>query len=167
MKIEIGVVLKPQGVNGELKVSRLCDGEKALSGIKTLTLGDAEYSVLRIKERADALYVSLNGVFDRNAAELLRGKTVYAEKEELKRESGAYFIADLIGSALYLSSGKKIGIIRDVVSSNVDVFVLETDEGEASLPFLKILNPVVDEAEKKITVDAKKFTEVVFYKENA
>ena len=66
---------------------------------------------------------------------------------------------------MYLSSGKMIGKIVDVFSSNVDIFTLETSEGEAYLPFLKDLNAKVDLEEKRVTVDASRFTEVISYRE--
>ena len=164
MKILIGVVLKPQGVNGEIKASNLTDGGDALKNVKTVWLDETEYGVLSASDRGGALYMRLKGVYDRNAAELLRGKNVYAEKEDIEREDGRFFIEDVIGAKLFLSSGKEIGTITDVSASNVDIFTLDTAEGEAYMPFLKDLSPVVDVEGKRVTVDAKRFTEVISYK---
>ena len=164
MKIIIGVVLKPQGVNGEIKASNLTDGGNALKNVKSVWLDDTEYSVISFADRNGALYLWLKGVYDRNAAELLRGKNVFADKDDISVDEGRFFIEDVIGSELILSSGKEIGKIVDVNSSNVDIFTLDTLEGEAYLPFLKDLSPIVDVENKTVTVDAKRFTEVISYK---
>lgn len=164
MKILIGVVLKPQGVNGEIKASNLTDGGNAVSNVKTVWLDKDEYGVLSIVDRCGALYLRLKGVYDRNTAELLRGKSVFAEKDDILLDEGRFFIEDVVGARLFLTSGKEIGKIVDVSASNVDIFTLDTLEGEAYLPFLKDLSPVVDVENKMVTVDAKRFTEVVSYK---
>ncbi|HBK02023.1 MAG TPA: 16S rRNA processing protein RimM [Clostridiales bacterium] len=165
MKILMGTVLRPQGINGEIKVSDFTDGEKSLKKIKKVYIGGVEYPLLKLSGRDNALFLQLGGVFDRNAAEDLRGKDVYCEKEEILKNDDSYFIEDIVGSDLYLTSGKKIGKIVNVFSSNVDIFTLETSEGEAYLPFLKNLNAVVDLEEKRVTVDASRFTEVISYRE--
>jgi len=163
MRILIGVVLRPQGINGELKLTNLTDGYDAVKDISKVYIDDVEYKVQRIAARDNCLYVFLRGVFDRNAAELLRGKEVFCEKEEILKDEDSYFIQDIIGCDLVLSSGKVLGKIKNVYSSNVDVFVIDTAEGEASFPFVKRLDPVVDLENKTVTVDAKNFTEVVLY----
>lgn len=163
MKILIGSVLKPQGITGQIKISDLTDGYDAIERINTVTIGDETYLVLSKKSAGGAIYLNLRGIADRNAAESLRGKNVYCEKDELEVEEGRYFIEDILGCELFLSSGKLIGKIVDVTSSNVDIFKVETVEGDCYFPFLKKLNAVIDVDEKKITVDAKSFTEVCLY----
>ena len=77
MKILIGIVLRPQGINGEVKISDYTDGEKSLKNIKKVYIGGNEYPLLNISGRDNALFLRLGGIFDRNAAECLRGKEVY------------------------------------------------------------------------------------------
>ncbi len=163
MKILIGTVLKPHGITGQLKISDLTDGYSAIENLQTVTIGDKNYAVLSKKSVGGAIYLSVKGVADRNAADAMRGKDVYCEKDEIEVKEGRYFIEDLLGCDLYLSSGKFIGKIVDVILSNVDIFKAETDEGDCYFPFLKKLNAIVDVEERKITVDAKTFTEVCLY----
>ncbi len=162
-KILIGQVLKPQGISGQIKISDYTDGFDAVKNISEVFLGEDKYKVLAISSREGAIFLSLKGIADRNAAELLRGKDVYAYRDEIEKDKDNYFIVDIIGCKLYLSSGKEIGVILDVTTSNVDIFKVDTAEGIAYFPFLKKLNAVVDIVNKKITVDAARFTEVVLY----
>ncbi|MBP5177676.1 MAG: 16S rRNA processing protein RimM [Clostridia bacterium] len=164
MKILIGVVLRPQGINGEIKITDLTDGIDAVKGVKKVYIDDTSYGVQKISARDNCLYLFLRGVFDRNTAELLRGKQVFADREEIAKGEDSYFIEDVIGCTLHLTSGKTIGRIKNVYSSNVDIFEVDTDEGDASFPFVKKLCPVVDIEGKTVTVDATAFSQVVCYK---
>ena len=162
-KIHIGKVLKPQGIHGQLKIADYTDGISSVKNLKTIFLDAVEYKVLDITAHDGALFLMLKGVADRNEAELLRGREVYAYRDEVEKDDDRFFIVDIIGCALYLSSGKHIGEIIDVKSSNVDIFVADTAEGVCYFPFLKKLNYTVDIENKKITVDSKAFTEIAFY----
>lgn len=163
-KILIGVVLRPQGISGEIKLTDLTDGFNAVKDLTKVYIDDDEYKVMKISARDNCLYLYLRGVFDRNTAELLRGKNVYCDKSEIIKGDDDYFIEDVVGCSVVLSSGKVVGKIKNVYTSNVDIFEIETAEGDASFPFLKRLNPVVDIENKTVTVDAAAFTEVVCYK---
>ena len=162
-KFHIGKVLKPQGINGQIKIADYTDGLSSVKNIKVVYLDNDEYKVLNLSAHDGALILALKGVADRNTAELLRGKEVYALRDEIEKDDDRFFIVDIIGCALYLSSGKHIGEIIDIKTTNVDIFVAQTQEGVCYFPFLKKLNYTVDIENKKITVDSKAFTEVVFY----
>ena len=163
MKILIGVVLRPQGINGELKITDLTDGINAVKDITKVYIDDEEYRVQKISARDNCLYLFLRGIFDRNTAELMRGKQVFCDKAEINKDDDSYFIEDVVGCDLVLSSGKVVGKIKNVYSSNVDIFEIETSEGDASFPFLKKLEPKVDLGNRTVTVNASVFTEVVCY----
>lgn len=161
--IQIGVVLKPQGILGQLKISNLTDGADAIKDLTSVFIEDCEYKILSKSVGGGFIFLTLKGVADRNAAELLRGKSVFCDKTQLSVEKGRFFIADLLGCDLYLSSGKCLGKITDVTTTNVDIFTVETEEGICYFPFLKKLNAEIDIENKKMTVDAKTFTEVCTY----
>ena len=165
MKILIGKIVKPQGISGQVKLADFTDGISAVEDLERVFIDGVEYQVLSVSARDGALFMDLRGVMDRNAAELLRGKEVFAEKDEIAKDDDSFFIEDVIGCELYLSSGKLLGKITDVSPAAVDIFTADTSEGNAVFPFLKDLNAVVDIENKKITVDAKRFTEVVLYED--
>lgn len=162
-KIQIGTVLKPQGILGQLKISNFTDGADSVKDLTQVFIGEAVYKVLSISVSGAAIFLTLKGVADRNAAELLRGKEVFCDKAELNISDERYFIQDILGCDLYLSSGKLLGKIIDVTTTNVDIFTAETAEGICSFPFIKKLNADIDIENRKITVDAKTFTEVCLY----
>ena len=165
MKILIGKIVKPQGINGEVKLVDYTDGYAAVRNLERVYIDDVEYKVLSLSSRDGAIFLCLRGIFDRNAAELLRGKDVYADKDKIEKSPDSFFIEDIVGCKLYLSSGKLIGEIIAVNSGATDVFVVSSPEGKGYFPFLKDLKADIDIENKKITVDAKRFTEVAFFEE--
>ena len=164
-KLEVFEVVKPQGIKGELKVRILADSILNVNKIKTVY--DKTGSAFTVKLLKDAgagfAFLSLDGVVTRNDAELLRGVIYYAEKGDIKKTKTSYFITDLIGLSVY-ANGEEIGVIKDVLKGNVDMFVL-TDNSQKTvyIPYLKVLNPIVDLNAKSLTVDGDKLKDVIYY----
>ncbi len=127
-KLLIGRVVKPQGIKGEVKVLLLTDGFFSVKNLKEAYIGDKLYKINSIKDAGvPCAFLGLQGVTDRNAAEALRGAEVYADKSLINKDKNAYFIEDLIGLTLYAGEDK-IGRIKDVIKSNVDMFVISGEE---------------------------------------
>lgn len=163
-KIEIGAVAKPQGIKGELKIRLFADDFASVKNIKKVEINSVEYAVASFRSAGgEEAILKLDGIDDRNFAETLRMKEVYAERTEISVKKGNYFISDVLGCKLMLSSGKEIGEITEIVSGNVDYYYLSTAEGKAVFPMLKILNPIYDIDGETVTVNAESFTQVVMY----
>ena len=163
-KIEIGAVAKPQGIKGEIKVRLFADSFDSVKNVTEVEINSVVYKVENFRAiNADEAILKVKEIDDRNFVETLRRCEVYADRSQIVLEEGRYFITDVIGSDLYLDSGKKIGVIRDIVSGNVDYYYLDTYEGSAVFPLIAELEADIDVENKKVTVKAKKFTEVVMY----
>lgn len=163
-KIEIGAVAKPQGIKGELKIRLFADDFASVKNIKKVEINSVEYAVASFRSAGgEEAILKLDGIDDRNCAETLRMKEVYAERAEISVKKGNYFISDVLGCKLMLSSGKEIGEITEIVSGNVDYYYLSTAEGKAVFPMLKTLNPIYDIDGGTVTVNAESFTQVVMY----
>ena len=163
-KIEIGAVAKPQGIKGELKIRLFADDFASVKNIKKVEINSVEYAVASFRSAGgEEAILKLDGIDDRNFAETLRMKEVYAERAEISVKKDNYFISDVLGCKLVLSSGKEIGEITEIVSGNVDYYYLSTAEGKAVFPMLKILNPIYDIGGGTVTVNAESFTQVVMY----
>ena len=164
-KLEVFECVKPQGIKGELKVKVLADDAYAVSKIKVLNCSNGkDYSVGYIKPVADNFaFLKLNEISTRNDSELMRGTIFYADKNAIIKDKNAYFIKDLIGLDVF-SDGDKIGVITDVIKSNVDMIkVLLIGGNIAYFPHLKVLNPKVDLPNKKFVVDGEKLKDVIYY----
>lgn len=165
-KIQFGAVAKPQGIKGELKIRLFADSFDSVKKITEVEINSVLYKVECFRKISDDEGIlKLVGVDDRNFVETLRRCEVFADRSEISVPEGRYFISDVIGSDLYLDSGKKIGEIFDIVSGNVDYYYLNTVEGVAVFPLLPDLLVSIDIQNKKVTVKAKRFTEVVMYED--
>ncbi len=166
-KIEIGAIAKPQGIKGELKIRLFADNFNSVKGVTKVEIANVLYEVEWLKKVSDEeAILKVKGIDDRNFAETLRRIEVYADREEIILEEGRFFISDVIGSDLYLDSGKLIGKIYDIVSGNVDYYYINTlSEGNAVFPLIPELLVEIDIENKKVIVKAKKFTEVVMYED--
>lgn len=161
-KLLIAQVLKPQGIKGEVKIKLIVDGFFSIKGVKTIyDEKGVAYAVSNLKDVGGGFaFLSVDGITDRNGAELLRNKSFYADKKDVKKDSDAFFISDLIGVKLVVGE-EEIGEIKDVVKSNVDIFEIKKYNGKTTyFPFLKKLNYQIDLSKKVMTVDKDAFLEV-------
>lgn len=160
--IVIGEILKPQGIRGEIKVKPLLDDAADMRLFRKVYIGGKEYKILSCRTDAQAAYLALSGVADRDAAELLRGKEVEALRADAPAlGEGRYYIVDVIGCAVVTDGGERIGEISDVMPAHTDIYVLKSGKKESMFPAADgvILN--VDVENKIITVDRKRIGEVL------
>lgn len=165
--IELGLIVKPQGIRGEIKIRVFSDDFSRYSNLKKVYINGEEYKINGIKFGADFLFVSLFGVEDRNQAESFRNKYIYVKKSELPPvKEGIYYVADIIGCKVITENGNEIGIVKDVTSSRTDIFTLQCENGKIMrFPFLKDLLIKADVDLKTITVKEDRLKEVACYED--
>jgi 16S rRNA processing protein RimM len=163
--IEIGVVLKPQGIKGEMKIKPLVDDLEALKRFKTVYMTEggeyAGYEVLNARTDAESAYMGLKGIDDRNAAELKRNQYLYVKKEELPLPEGTHFVDDIVGMSVYGDEGALLGTLKEVIQTGaVDVYAVANENGGFMFPALKRVILETDVENKKMTLDEKALSEV-------
>jgi 16S rRNA processing protein RimM len=169
--LRIGLVTKPQGIKGELKLEILGDYPERFDGLKEVFVesraGYERRSVVRSAVRSGAAYVMLEGIQDRNAAEELRGAYLCVRRENaVKLPEGRYFVCDLIGCRVFDTQGRSLGELKDVFSTPAnDVYVIE-GEKDCMVPAIKKLLAKVDTQSREILFDAKVFEEVAVWDED-
>ena len=163
----LGVIVKPQGLKGEVKL-RHETGDVS----RFLTLRDAlikqanamtPIRVLSARLSGADVYLTLEGVDDRDAAETLRGAELYVDRAHARPLAGGeVFIADLIGLTAVDTQGRAIGTLTDVLQpGGADVLVFSTPEGPMMAPHLKKL--VKEITDEKIVLDEAVLPEVSVY----
>ena len=166
MRLEVGKVLKAQGIKGEVKISCFLDDASMLKDIKQLYIGSKTYTVEKLRPDGAFCYLQLSGVTDRNAAEALRNWSVYADKTSVIVPQNRYFVADLIDCNVVLDNGEAVGIVKDVLQYGAaDVFVCQDGEREVSFPFLNDLVTDVNVECKKIVLSSQRVGEVAVYQD--
>lgn len=163
-ELTIGKVLKPHGLKGDVKIETFSSNPARFSVLKRLKLDGVEYKIKRITLDGAFGTLSLEGVNDMDAAELLRGKMISVNRGDLpKLEAGNYYIADLLGIDVYVS-GDRIGELVDVLQyGSADVYIVKTADSTCSFPALKQLIKSVDIEKGEMILDDMVFRRVVVY----
>jgi 16S rRNA processing protein RimM len=165
-KLCIGVVVKPQGIKGELKVMPYTDDVNRFNKLKSVIIDGKEFKVRGVKIMPPAVLVSLDSVQDRNTAELFRGKFLHVlRKDAVSPKENSFFIVDIIGCDLMVESGEKVGEVIDVTQAKTDIFTVKTPKGIMRFPFLKDLLVSADMQGKKIIVKEQRLNEVSCYED--
>lgn len=164
-KLKIGLITKPHGIKGEMRVTPLTDDSARFKRLKNVIIDGKNYGVCGARVAADAVYLSLSGISDRNAAELLRGKFLLVERSDaVPTDEYSFFIADIIGCRVVNENGDLLCVVCEVVSAKTDYFTAKTADGRTvRFPFLRDLLLKVDTENKVITVKEKRFGEICVY----
>ena len=140
----IGTIVAPFGVKGELKLKSLTDRPDLLGRrIRAVFVGKARapHTIARAYEHKPGLLVlTLQGVADRDAAELLRGEEVYIrEADAAPLAEGEYFVHQLYGLKVFGEAGEEIGGVREVINTGAtDVLVVaRKGQPDALIPVVK------------------------------
>jgi len=171
--LRIGIVLKPQGVKGELKVLPLTDDPGRFNDLKDVYLegekgGYEKRALLSADIRDGFVFCLLFGAEDRNAAEALRGRYLCVDREHaVKPPKGRYFVCDVVGCCVFDSLGNPLGTLEEVIETGAnDVYLIRGESGNTFLvPAIKKLVQLIDVEEKRVVLDADVLKEVALYED--
>ena len=129
--IEIGTIVAPQGLQGELRVKTSSDFPERFEklGVRWLQIqshqSPIEIELIRGKQipGKNIFIVKLSGINDRNQADSLRGAKLFVPKSDRPHlHEEEYHVADLIGLEVYhQQTGENIGVICDVFTAGNDI----------------------------------------------
>ena len=161
--LKIGLIVKPRGIKGEVKIEPLTDDKGRFNALKEVYIDGSAVKVEKAVV-SDGVYIKFFGVNDRNSAELLRGKFVFVSRENaVPLDKDSFFIADLLGSTVF-TENEKIGCLTDITSAKTDIFTVKTENGKIlRFPFLKDLIIKIDVMNKEIFLKEKRLAEVSVY----
>lgn len=160
-KLTVGEVLKPQGIRGELKVKPFTDNAEDFQDFSRVFLDGQEFKVLSVRTGAGMVFLTLKGVADRNAAELLRGKQIVVLREDAPvPEEGRYYIADLLGLSIVTEEGEVLGTLTDVRGAATDIYTMNDGVRDVLFPVADGVVTAVDLAAGRLIVNKKRFYEV-------
>lgn len=164
MKIEVAVILKPQGLKGELKVKPLVNNLSAVKNATHFYLGKdlQKVKVIASSFRNDFLYLFLENSKSIDDAETLRNVTLYLSKEDLQpKDNDEYLIDDLIGCAVVDEQGKKLADLESIEQYGAADVLFVRGEGRLwMVPFIHDLVKKVDIQNKTIVFDKALYWEI-------
>lgn len=132
----VGVVLKPHGVRGEMRVRGFSDEAPHLQRGRWVWLGGERRRIRASRFDREAWLLSLTGVDTREQAESVRGQLLEVPDAEVQRaDEESYFVHELVGLRVVTVEGEELGVVKEVLQPGAnDVYVVEGPEGEVLLP---------------------------------
>ena len=156
--LRVGVLVKPHGLAGEVKVYPTTDEPGKFTSLKkvyiktknetlTLKIDKAHY----FKQFVIVHFEGLNRIED---IEPLIKKDLWIDREEaVELEENEYYIADLLGMKVVTDDGTELGKIKDVMDTGAnDVYIVQTAGGEVLLPAIRQCILKVDVEKDLMTV---------------
>jgi 16S rRNA processing protein RimM len=157
--LSVGIVLKPHGLRGEVKVKPLTDDERRYDCLNCVYVKNDEFKELSIISRRynkGFVYLRFKGLETIDSVTNLRNKYLWIPRHMARKlPADTYFIADLLGCRVETLSGEYLGEIADVqeTGSN-DVYIVHGGpKGEILIPALKKVVVEVDIKNKLVRVD--------------
>ena len=161
--LTVAKILKPQGIRGEIKVMTYTDSPDDLNAFDRVYIGGNAYKLLKVRPQAgDCAFITLSGIADRNAAELLRGLDVEVDREEIPAlPEGTFYIADVIGCKIKSGDGEELGEIISITPARTDIYEYEKSDGK-KVSFAAVDGVILstDIAARVVTVDKQRLAEV-------
>lgn len=165
----IGAIIKPQGINGLVKIKPITDNPERFLGLENLFVSLPEENqqvLMQIEEvtvREGFVYFRLNHSVTRDEAEKQRGLFLYVKRQDaVELDEDQHFIADLIGCRVLDSKGNELGKLIEVLQPGAnDVYVIKLKNNKTMmLPALKRVVPTVDIINRQISINEGLLDEV-------
>lgn len=142
-EVALGVISRPHGVRGELRVHPYNEDSTLLKKLKSVHLvGEdgswVEHKVLSASRAAKYFIFRLESVIGREAADALRGFEVRVERDALPDlPDDEFYFVDLEGLDV-LQDEKVVGKVLKVLRyPSVDCLLVRSDDGEREVPILE------------------------------
>ena len=161
--LTIATIVKPQGIRGEVKVLAMTDFPEDLKAFDKVYIGGNCYKMLKVRPQGgNCAFVTLSGIADRNAAELLRGKEITVLREDAPAlPEDTFYIADVIGCTVVDDEGKIYGEVESITPARTDIYEVRKPDGKIlTFPAVEGLITDIDVVARKVTVSAARIKEV-------
>jgi 16S rRNA processing protein RimM len=110
--------------------------------------------VVWAKSHGKGMLLSIEGVNDRDAAEVLIGSRLWVDKASLPDlEDGDYYWFELIGMSVYTAEDTYLGTLASILpTGSNDVYVVRNGDEEILLPALASVVQAIDTDQRRMTV---------------
>ena len=135
--LEIGKIVAVQGLKGEVRVEPWCDGAEFLCEFDKLYFdkGNITVEIENARPHKNIAVLKIKGTDTVEAAQYLRGKILYMDRNDVELDEGTFFFQDLIGLEVNdADNGTVYGKISDVSETGAnDVYTVKFPDGSEKL----------------------------------
>lgn len=168
MKINLGIITKPQGLHGEFRVKPNGLDLSIFKNLKQVFIDNKHYEVAKITPRSVFVILKLKEFSSIDEVEKLRNKAIFYELDENRElDADEYLIKDLIGTIIVDENDNILGTLKEINNfGSADIFYcLDKNNKEFLFPFIQGTIIKFDKINKKIVIDSKKLSEIVCYED--
>ena len=158
-RICVGAIAGAFGVAGEVRLKSFCAAPEAMAGYGPLWTedGSRSFTVRLTRPVAGGLGARLSGVATKEAADALKGTSLFADRARLPRlPDDEFYHADLIGLDVRDPGGAALGTVLAVHNHGAgDLLEISRPDGPGSrmIPFSLAVVPLVDLAQGLLIAD--------------
>jgi 16S rRNA processing protein RimM len=155
--ILMGVIGRPHGVRGLLRVNAFTEDPEALANYRLTDKAGRAFTLAWVAENiaqiSEITAFGARKITDRNAAERLTNTQLFAPRDALPEvEEDEFYLADLVGLRAQSEAGEVLGTIAAVHDYGGGTS-LEIAPGALLVPFTRLAVPVVDLAAGHVVVN--------------
>ncbi len=132
--LDCGQIVNTHGIRGEVRVVPWADSPEFLCRLPALYIGGAAVRVLSSRVHKGSVIARLDGVDTVEKAMALKGKTVQLHRKDAKLPDGAFFLEDIIGLDVVDGDGRRLGVLREVLSPSLQQVYVVEGEREIMIP---------------------------------
>ena len=156
-EVLIGEVIKPHGVQGELKIHPITDNPQRFKTLKEVTLVQNQVrrrlNVLSANILPEGIILALEGIDTRDEAEKLRGWAIKIDRSEVPPLKEGWYYFELEGMRVY-EGETLLGTLTQVIQTGAnDVYLVKGPKGEICVPALKSVVKNVDVPGRRMNVE--------------
>ena len=155
----VGAIAGAFGVNGEVRLKSFCSDPSDIATYGPLYSQDGQrvFHITLTRPVAGGLGARIAGVTSKEAADALRGTSLFVSRDRLPAlPDDEFYHADLIGLQAFDTGGVVIGKVTAIYNHGAGDIVEITPQGAGSallVPFTLVTVPTVDLAAGRIVVD--------------
>lgn len=162
-KIEIGKIVKEQGIKGDVKIILFADADFDFSLLKKVYINGQEAHIQKTYAVSGGIGVKFDIIDSRNSAGNYKNALIYSDKNDILCKKNRYFIADLLNKMVQTNNGDQLGKLVDIQNfGSADVLYISGDK-QILVSHVDGLIENVDDA--KIVLDEQKFRQVAVYED--
>ncbi len=161
----IGVVRKPHGIKGGLKVTLYSIDLELLQELEQLFVNTgSEWKQLTLRNSQgydDYAILSFNEIPDRTDAETYRGMEIYTLREDMPElDDDEFYIDDLIDCDVVDENHKNLGKVIEIISPGAhDVLLIQQGDQEMLIPLVDEWVVDIDLKDRRIQVNSAEVVE--------
>lgn len=161
-QLEIGIITKPQGLKGELRIKLYSNNFELLNSVNYLLINSQKFELINKTNRNTFAVIKLKNIDNINEAEILINKKAFVYEKDIALEEDEFLVSQLTNFTVIFNTGEVLGTLINVNNFGAsDIYSVEMTNGEEVL-FANVRDVVlsINTEEQIITLNKEIFNQV-------